>query len=136
MVALQTCPNLFSKCYGPAQVEGAMGATAAIAELLLQSHAGEIHLLPALPKAWADGKVAGLRARGGFEVDIAWERGRLTSAAIRSTLGGPCGVRAEGRLVVKEGDKEIALQKIGDSTVRFETKRGGEYMVVAEAPMK
>jgi alpha-L-fucosidase 2 len=136
LVALQTCPNLFSKCYGPAQVEGAMGATAAIAELLLQSHAGEIHLLPALPKAWADGKVAGLRARGGFEVDITWERGRLTSAAIRSTLGGPCGVRAEGRLVVKEGDKEIALQKIGDLTVRFKTKRGGEYMVVAEAPMK
>ena len=93
LVAGQTCPNLFSKCYTVPQVEGALGATAAIAEMLLQSHSGEIHLLPALPKAWPEGKVTGLRARGGFEVDIEWRNGTLTGAVIRSRLGNPCRLR-------------------------------------------
>ena len=93
LVARQTCPNLFSKCFSAPQVEGALGATAAIAEMLLQSHSGEIHLLPALPKAWPEGKVTGLRARNGFEVDIEWRNGTLTRAVIRSQLGDPCRLR-------------------------------------------
>jgi len=93
LAANQTCPNLFSKCYTAPQVEGALGATAAIAEMLLQSHSGEIHLLPALPKAWPEGKVAGIRARNGFEVDIEWRNGALTRAVIRSRLGNPCRLR-------------------------------------------
>ena len=93
LVAKDTCPNLFSMCYGSPQVDGTFGATAAISEMLMQSHAGEIHLIPALPAAWASGSVKGLRARGGFVVDIAWKDGKLVEAVIQSLAGNPCRLR-------------------------------------------
>ncbi len=95
-----TYPNLFD-AHPPFQIDGNFGCTSGIAEMLLQSHDGDIHLLPAIPDKWKQGSVKGLIARGGYIIDMDWKEGRVTNLKVKSTLGGNCRLRVHNMLAAK-----------------------------------
>ncbi|MEK7398766.1 MAG: glycoside hydrolase family 95 protein [Candidatus Poribacteria bacterium] len=123
-----TLKNLFDT-HPPFQIDGNFGGTSGIAEMLIQSHAGEISLLPALPKAWKDGYVKGLRARGGFEVDIAWKDHNLTEAIIRASLDESCQVRAKVHINVESDGEPVSAKDVEYGVLSFYAQNGKTYVV-------
>lgn len=109
------------------QIDGNLGAVAGIAEMLLQSHEGTIRLLPALPGAWSQGSVGGLRARGGFEVSMAWKHSLLEQAQIVSLNGGICRIQSELPLEIDHGGQPVVITAGGYGLIEFPTQEGAAY---------
>ncbi len=133
LLGKSTYPNMFD-CHPPFQIDGNFGGTAGMAEALLQSYekvefSGDVplfalHLLPALPPDWPDGKVTGLRARGGFTVDIAWQNSVLAEAVIIPDFDGPC--------VLRSADKpriDVAVNEYAPGLWSFEARAGEKYLI-------
>jgi alpha-L-fucosidase 2 len=124
--------NLFTT-HPPFQIDGNFGITAGICEMLVQSHAGEISILPAVSPQWKSGSFRGLKARGGFEVGAVWNDGKLSAAEVRSQLGNPAVLRLQGapmEITLKENDGASSRISAGkDGLFRFPTRAGITYQI-------
>ncbi|WP_240418274.1 glycosyl hydrolase family 95 catalytic domain-containing protein [Paenibacillus periandrae] len=129
LLATSTYPNLFD-CHPPFQIDGNFGGTAGIAELLLQSHGNVLELLPALPAAWPEGEITGLRARGAFGIDIRWQEGQVQHAVIRAGRSGSCRIRMkQPSLICHEDGTDVAYVLV-DGIAEFACEAGSVYCVL------
>ncbi|MCW3815987.1 glycoside hydrolase N-terminal domain-containing protein [Micromonospora sp. DR5-3] len=136
LLKANTFTNLWDNCCGPFQIDGNFGATAGIAEMLLQSQAGTIDVLPALPDFWRDGSVDGLRARGAFTVGVTWQSGIASKIRIASDKGGIARLRSDmftGKVFVYRSDGKPTDYEVKDGILTLPTKAGEEYRIVAQA---
>ena len=124
----QNCAQLFAKCGKAMQVDGTLGATAAITELLMQSHDNGIKLLPALPSDWPSGEFKGVCARGGFELDFQWVDGKLTEVKVLSKSGLPCRINTGWAATVSEGSKTVKTA-LKNGMTEFQTQKGVTYTI-------
>jgi alpha-L-fucosidase 2 len=111
------------------QIDANFGYAAAVCEMLLQSHLGEIHLLPCVPAAWPNGSVRGMKARGNFTVDMEWKQSRLMQAVIRSDAGTPCRLRTAIPVHVTHNGHPVTLETQNDGSVTFPTENGKSYLI-------
>lgn len=131
LLSSSTLPNLFDN-HPPFQIDGNFGGAAGIIETLMQSHAGEIHLLPGLPKKWSSGTVKGLRTKGAFEVDMEWSNHTLLRGKVRSLKGNKCTLRVKGSIKIIDEKGEVKVDKLENNVYQFQTKIGKDYMILHE----
>ncbi|MDI9441415.1 MAG: glycoside hydrolase family 95 protein [Bacillota bacterium] len=123
-----TYPNMFD-AHPPFQIDGNFGAISGIMEMLVQSQLGRISLLPALPKAWPEGRITGICLPGGFTIDISWAQGRLSEAIIHSRLGGECRIQCREPVGVFDGGKQVQVRSLENGIYAFAADKNQVYRV-------
>ena len=125
----QSFLSLFAKCGEPFNIDGSLGQTAGITEMLVQSHEGVIDLLPAVPNEWRTGQFEGVRVRGGFELNMAWKDKKITTVEINSLAGKKCRINAGSGYEVTQHGNKIAFSENEDGSLEFDTAEGEMYLL-------